>query len=77
MNWIKTTLAGRILISALLGIALALIGSELAFVVVKNTTDRDPQRIELVIPAGTAERIATGNRCRHFPKTWRSSSATR
>ena len=68
MNWIKTTLAGRIFISAILGIALALIGSELAFLVVKSTADRDPQRIELIIPAGTAERIAAGQPVPSLPK---------
>ena len=46
-------------ISLLLGIVLAGITSEVAYQLLKRE-NREPQRIELVIPAGTAERVAAG-----------------
>jgi hypothetical protein len=49
----------RVAISMLLGIILAGIATELAYYVLKRE-NRAPERIELVIPAGTAERVAAG-----------------
>jgi hypothetical protein len=49
----------RIALSLLLGISLGAITSEVAYQVLKRE-NREPRRIELVIPAGTAERVAAG-----------------
>ena len=48
-----------ILISMLLGIFIAGAMSEISFQVLKRE-NREPQRVNLVIPAGTAERVARG-----------------
>ena len=50
----------RMLFSLVLGILLAAVGSELAFRLQGNTSSRAPQTIELVIPAGTAAKVAQG-----------------
>lgn len=49
----------RITISVLLGILLAAITTEIAYQLLKRE-NREPARIELIIPAGTAERVAAG-----------------
>lgn len=49
----------RIVISILLGILLAGITTEVSYQVLKRE-NREPQRVELLIPAGTAENIAEG-----------------
>ena len=36
------------------------VGSEVAFYFLKENTDREPEQIELVIPAGTADKVAAG-----------------
>ncbi|GAB4423442.1 MAG: hypothetical protein Kow002_12990 [Anaerolineales bacterium] len=48
-----------ILISMLLGILIAAVMSEISYQVLKRE-NREPQQVELVIPAGTAERVARG-----------------
>jgi len=48
-----------ILISIALGVLLAAITSEVAYQVLKRE-NREPERIELIIPAGTAESVASG-----------------
>ncbi|MBI5300538.1 MAG: hypothetical protein HY868_00260 [Chloroflexi bacterium] len=68
IDYFKRSLFGRILFSLALGCLLAFVLSESAFLVVKNNLDRDPQRIELVIPAGTAERVAAGQAVPALPK---------
>lgn len=68
MNFLKYTLAGRIVLAAAAGFVLAFLLSEAAFLVVRNNSDRDPQRIELVIPAGTAQRVAAGEPVPSIPK---------
>lgn len=50
----------RILLSMLVGVAAAALVSELAFRLQDQTTSRAPQVVELVIPAGAAERTAAG-----------------
>lgn len=50
----------RILILFLISLGLAFAGSELAFYFQKEPSDRAPAEVELVIPAGTASRIAIG-----------------
>lgn len=55
----KSSIIKRILISMLLGITLAAITTEVSYQVLKRE-NREPRRVELVIPAGTAESIAKG-----------------
>jgi len=50
----------RIAISILLGLALALAFNELTYRFLRSDERRTPQVIELVIPLGTAERVARG-----------------
>ena len=50
----------RLLITFAAALALVWIGSELAFYFLRVDTDRMPQEIELVIPAGTAAKVAAG-----------------
>jgi len=54
------TLPGRILFSLALGLFLAWAMSEMTFLILKDTSDHVPQRVEIVIPAGTAEGVARG-----------------
>jgi hypothetical protein len=49
----------RIVISMLIGLVLGALISEVSFIFLRETT-RPPQMIELVIPLGTAERVANG-----------------
>lgn len=56
----KPSLIKRIIISMLLGIILAAITTEISYQVLKRE-NREPRRVELVIPAGTAESVAEGN----------------
>lgn len=58
MNW-KAALP-RLLISLAVGLLLGALISELSFRLLNNVSARPPQRVELVIPAGTAERVARG-----------------
>ena len=55
----RSAILKRILISLLLGFGLAAVMSEAAFQLFKRE-NREPARIELVIPAGTAARVAQG-----------------
>jgi len=50
----------RLLITFLISLALVWIGSEVAFYFLRGNTDRLPEEIELVIPAGTASKVAAG-----------------
>src|SRR5512133_3551753 len=50
----------RMSIALLLGIVIAIIINESSFFFMKSEAGRGPQRIELVIPSGTADRIAKG-----------------
>src|SRR3972149_2383272 len=54
------TLPWRITLSLLAGLLLAWGMSEVAFLLLRDSSDHVPQKIELVIPAGTAERVARG-----------------
>ncbi len=54
------TIGSRLLLSLGLGFFLAWAMSEVTFVILKDQSDHVPQRVELVIPAGTAERVAQG-----------------
>jgi hypothetical protein len=50
----------RLIITLLVALGVVWIGSEVAFYFMKENTDRAPDQIELVIPAGTAEKVAAG-----------------
>jgi len=56
----------RILISLVIGLVIGVILNEVAFYFLHETT-RPPKTIELVIPAGTAERIAKGEQPPSIP----------
>lgn len=56
----KSTLKGRVLLSIIAGTLISILISEGAFFLLKDTSDHTPQRVELVIPAGTAARVAAG-----------------
>jgi hypothetical protein len=53
-------IAQRMLISIVLGIVVAIFMNEFTFFFLKSESGRAPQRVELVIPAGTADRVAKG-----------------
>lgn len=55
----KSSIIKRVVISMLLGIILAAITTEVSYQVLKRE-NREPQRVELVIPAGTADSVAKG-----------------
>lgn len=55
----KSATIKRIALSMLLGIVLAAVITEVAYKLFKRE-NREPQRVELIIPAGTAESIAQG-----------------
>jgi hypothetical protein len=57
----------RIGISLALGLAIAWIIAEGSFVILKDKSDHTPQRIELVIPAGTADEVAAGQAVPSLP----------
>ena len=60
----------RVIISFLLGIAVAAITTELAYFLLKKE-NREPGVIEMVIPAGTAELIRAGEAPPEIPKDMR------
>ena len=55
----KSWMIKRIVIAVILGVVLAGITSEVAYQVLKRE-NREAQRVELIIPAGTADNIANG-----------------
>jgi len=55
----KPSTIKRILISFLLGMLVAAVSTEISYQVLKRE-NREPQQIELVIPAGTAQNVASG-----------------
>src|SRR5688572_21366669 len=50
----------RVLVTQLLGILIAIGVNEVSFLFLKSEAGRAPQHIELVIPPGTAEKVAQG-----------------
>ncbi len=50
----------RVLVCVLIGSILAWGFSEVTFIILRDQNNHAPSRIELVIPAGTAERVAAG-----------------
>jgi len=61
------TWPGRLLLSIALGFGLTTALSEITFLILKDSSDHVPQRVELVIPAGTAERVAKGESVPSIP----------
>jgi hypothetical protein len=57
----------RIVISMLLGVLLAAITTEVSYQVLKRE-NREPQRVELVIPPGAAESVANGTASPSIPE---------
>jgi hypothetical protein len=58
---------GRVLLSLVVGLVLAWGLSEGAFWMLRDSSDHEPQNVELVIPAGTAERVAAGEAVPSLP----------
>ncbi len=67
MNFWDHPLVRRIAISCMIGITVALAISEGSYHLLNDGTRRDPQTIELIIPAGTAERVAAGKSVPSLP----------
>ena len=57
---IRKALVLRMLYFALGGVLVAAVFSEISFRLQGNTTSRNPQTIQLVIPPGTSEKVAQG-----------------
>lgn len=57
----------RVLVSMLVGLLLGAITTELAYQLLKRE-NRAPERIELIIPDGTAERVAAGQAAPGIPE---------
>lgn len=57
----------RILLSAFIGLAFALLVGEMAFFFLQSTSDYMPRDIELTIPLGTAEQVAAGKQPPDIP----------
>ncbi|MFZ5882019.1 MAG: hypothetical protein ACOY0R_21825 [Chloroflexota bacterium] len=55
----RSAIIKRILLSLVLGMSLAALTSEVSYQLLKRE-NREPMRIELVVPAGTAARVAAG-----------------
>jgi hypothetical protein len=58
----------RLAITLFISIVLVWVGSEVAFYFIKENTDRLPEEIELVIPVGTAEKVAAGEPIPSIPE---------
>jgi hypothetical protein len=63
----KSAIVKRALASLAVGLLLAGGISEGAFRILQDKNDRAPQRVELVIPRGTAERVAAGQAVPSLP----------
>ncbi|HBY92392.1 MAG: hypothetical protein M5U01_12885 [Ardenticatenaceae bacterium] len=66
-GFLRHSLVGRLLFALVIGVVLAWVLSETAFHILSDSDSRAPQRIELVIPAGTAERVAAGESVPSIP----------
>ncbi len=63
----RNAILGRIGISLAVGLFFAWVIAEGTYVLLKDRSDRAPERIELVIPAGTAHQVATGQAVPSIP----------
>jgi len=59
----------RIGLAFLIGIVLSLVISEGSYLLLRDRNDRGPQRIELVIPAGTSEKVDAGEITSAIPES--------
>ncbi len=66
--WLETTWI-RIVGMMLVGMLFGWVVSEASFQATPNPAQRDPHRVELVIPAGTAEKIKAGQPVPSIPET--------
>ncbi len=57
---VRKELVLRMLVFLVIGVVAAAVISEVTFRLQGDTTSRDPQTIQLVIPAGTAAKVAAG-----------------
>lgn len=60
MRFLRSPITQRLLTTFLFGLVLAWAMSEVAFALLRDSSDHVPQRVELVIPAGTADKVAAG-----------------
>ena len=63
----RNAILTRIGISLVLGLLLAWALSEASFLILKDRSEHAPQRVELVIPAGTADKVAQGQAVPSIP----------
>lgn len=60
--------AKRLLVLFIISLAAVWVVSEVAFAIQKERYDRPPRQVELVIPAGTSERVAAGEPAPSIPE---------
>jgi hypothetical protein len=65
MDW--KIVVRRVALSMLVGVVFGFVLSEVGFHFQKNVETRPPQQVELLIPAGTAERVAQGQSTPSLP----------
>ena len=58
----------RFLVLLLASLVLVWIGSEAAYLLQRDKSDRAPRQVELVIPAGTAQKVAAGESVPGIPE---------
>jgi hypothetical protein len=58
----------RLLICCVLGLVFAVVISEGSYRLLRDDTDREPQTVNLLIPSGTAERVAAGESVETLPE---------
>jgi hypothetical protein len=61
------SVAIRVLICMVIGLVFGFILSEISYLALRQGEDRNPKEIELVIPAGTAEKITAGQSVPSLP----------
>jgi hypothetical protein len=66
---IRRSMFWRFTIAMLLGCVFGYGISEGGFALLRNSADREPKRVELTIPAGTATRVAGGTASQALPGT--------
>jgi len=67
MRLLRSPIVRRLLISFVIGLVLAWGMSEVSFALLRDSSDHVPQRVELDIPAGTADRVAAGEAVPSLP----------
>src|ERR1700690_4341726 len=64
----RSALARRILFLSIIGIVIGILLAEIPFMVMPQMTTRPPQEVLLIIPAGTAQRVAQGQQPPSIPQ---------